>query len=51
MTLLMNPKQQDYDFDPTSAAAWVVVKIRVPFWFPNIVRHLLFREPKKGPLF
>ena len=28
---------------------WVVVKIRVPFCVPNIVRHLLFRVPKKGP--
>ena len=30
---------------------WVVVKIMVPFWVPNIVRHLLFRVPKKEPLF
>ena len=29
---------------------WVVVKIRVPFWVPSIVRHLLFRVPQKGPL-
>ena len=28
---------------------WVVVKIVLPFWVPNIVRHLLFRVPKKGP--
>ena len=28
---------------------WVVVKIKVPFWVPIIVRHLLFRVPKKGP--
>ena len=28
---------------------WVVVNIMVPFWVPNIVRHLLFRVPKKGP--
>ena len=28
---------------------WVVVKIMVPFWVPNVVRHLLFRVPKKGP--
>ena len=28
---------------------WVVVKIMVPFWVPNTVRHLLFRVPKKGP--
>ena len=28
---------------------WVVVKIMVPFWVPNIIRHLLFRVPKEGP--
>ena len=28
---------------------WVVVKISVPFWVPIIIRHLLFRVPKKGP--
>ena len=28
---------------------WVVVKIRVLFWVPIIIRHLLFRVPKKGP--
>ena len=28
---------------------WVVVKIMVPFWVPIIVRHLIFRVPKKGP--
>ena len=28
---------------------WVVVKIMVPFWVPNIIRHLLFRVPKNGP--
>ena len=27
---------------------WVVVKIMVPFWFPIIIRHLIFRVPKKG---
>ena len=27
----------------------VVVKIRVPFWVPIIIRHLLFRVPNKGP--
>ena len=26
----------------------VVVKIMVPFWVPNIVRHRLFRVPKRG---
>ena len=29
----------------------VVVKIRVPFWVPSRIRHLLFRVPKKGPSF
>ena len=28
---------------------WVVVKIIVPFWVLNIIRHLKFRVPKKGP--
>ena len=23
---------------------WVLVKIRVPFWVPIMVRHLLFRD-------
>ena len=27
----------------------VVVKIMVPFWVPNIVRHLLFKVPKTEP--
>ena len=30
-------------------AIWVVVKIMVPFWVLNRIRHLLFRVPKKGP--
>ena len=28
---------------------WVVDKIMALFWVPNIVRHPLFRVPKKGP--
>ena len=28
---------------------WVVVKILVLFWVLIIIRHLLFRVPKKGP--
>ena len=28
---------------------WVVVKILVPFWVLSIIRHLVFRGPKKGP--
>ena len=27
----------------------VVVKIMVPFWVLVIIRHLVFRVPKKGP--
>ena len=30
-------------------AIWVVVKIMVPFWVLNIIQHLIFRVPKKGP--
>ena len=30
-------------------AMWVVVKIMVPFWVLIIIRHLIFRVPKKGP--
>ena len=26
---------------------WVVVKIMVPFWIPIIIRHLVFRVPKR----
>ena len=26
---------------------WVVVKIMVPFWIPTIIRHLIFRAPKR----
>ena len=36
--------------DQFLGSTWVVVKIMVPFWVPNIVRHLLFRVPKKGAL-
>ena len=28
---------------------WVVVKIMVPFWVLVIIRHLMFRAPKRGP--
>ena len=27
---------------------WVVVKIMVPSWIPTIMRHLIFRVPKKS---
>ena len=30
---------------------WVVVKIMVPLWVLIIIRHLIFRVPKKGPYF
>ena len=29
--------------------SWLVVKIMVPFLVPIIIRHLLFRVPKKEP--
>ena len=32
-----------------SHVIWVVVKIMVPLWVPIIIRHLIFRVPKKGP--
>ena len=32
-----------------TVSIWVVVKMMVPFWVPIIVRHLIFRVPKKGP--
>ena len=31
-----------------SSYGWLS-KIMVPFWVPDIVRHLIFRVPKKGP--
>ena len=34
---------------PLASKTWVVVKIMVPFWVPIIIRHLLFRVPKRGP--
>ena len=36
-------------FQGSISDTWVVVKIMVPFWVPNIVRHLLFRVPQKEP--
>ena len=33
----------------TIVIVWVVVKIMVPFGVPIIIRHLLFRVPKKEP--
>ena len=37
------------NMNPKSYNMWVVVKTRVPFWLLIIIRHLLFRVPKKGP--
>ena len=34
----------------THTHIWVVVKIMVPLWVLNIIRHLIFKVPKKGPL-
>ena len=36
---------------PFRSSTWVVVKIMVPFWVPIIIRHVIFRVPKKGPSF
>ena len=33
----------------TDSQFWVVVKIIVPFWVLNVIRHLGFRESKRGP--
>ena len=35
---------------PLEFEIWVVVKIMVPFWVPIIIRHLLFRVPKRGTI-
>ena len=32
-----------------SSVIWVFVRIRVPYLVLIIVRHLIFRVPKKGP--
>ena len=37
------------DMECAASGTWVVVKIMVPFWVPFIIRHLIFRVPKKGP--
>ena len=36
-------------FNKLHGFKWVVVKIRVFFWVPIIIRHPLFRAPKNGP--
>ena len=35
--------------DCVHAYTWVVVNTMVPFWIPIIIRHLIFRVPKKEP--
>ena len=35
----------------TANAMWVVVNIRVPFRVLTIIRHLIFRVPKRDPNF
>ena len=59
----MSPAVQARELNPGKAAVaktkgerrgfgdyiWVDVKIMVPFWVPIIIRHLIFRVPKKGP--
>ena len=32
----------------TGLTIWVVVKSMVPFWIPIILRHLVFRYPKRN---
>ena len=43
-----SPGARDNSHAHTSCT-WVVVKIMGPFWIPIILRHLIFRVPKKGP--
>ena len=38
------------EFRAFKGLKWVVVKITVPFWVLNIIRHLVFRGPKKGTI-
>ena len=45
----MNRNPTDLYYKLLMPFKWVVVKIMVPFWVPIIIRHLLFRVPKKGP--
>ena len=37
------------DPSPEKNSIWVVVKTTVPFWILSIIRHLVFRGPKRGP--
>ena len=49
-SLMANFGTADLGFiDPVALLTRVVVKIMVPFGVPLILRHLLFRVPKKGP--
>ena len=44
-------KQQKEMQHKHSKSIWVVVKMMVPFWVLSIIRHLVFRGPKKRPWF
>ena len=45
-----NPELETLDpIPPRLGFMWVVIKIVVPLWIPTIIRHLIFRVPKKGP--
>ena len=46
VALLVIPRLTTHE---TPSNAWVVVKIMLPFWVLVIIRHPLFRVPKKGP--
>ena len=35
--------------EPNRQSCGVVVNIRVPSWALTLIRHLIFRVPKKGP--
>ena len=57
LLIIINPRDQNSPkalysvvFGPKSLNIWVVVKIMVPVWVPSIIRHTLFRVPKKGTL-
>ena len=40
-------KSEEFNTLRPKIRIWVVVKIMVPFWVPSIIRHLIFRVPKK----
>ena len=49
LAFMQNLRSVFYPSNLSPLSNWVVVKIMVPFWVPIIVRHLIFRVPKKGP--